>query len=42
MQIGGYLISLPQEGFQFQGVKGFINRIKWFYYINIRYRKIRY
>lgn len=26
-----YLISLPQEGFQFQGVKGFINRIKWFY-----------
>ena len=38
----GYLISLPQEGFQFQGIKWLVNRIKWFYYINMRYRKIQY
>lgn len=38
----GGVISLPQEGFQIQGLKGMVNRIKWFYYINVLYRKIQY
>ena len=36
------VISLPQEGFQFNGLKAFVNRLKWFYYINVRYRNIRF
>lgn len=38
---GECVISLPQEGFNFLGVKQIVNRLKWYYYINVRYRKIR-
>lgn len=34
------IISLPQEGFQLFGIKKYINKLKWFIYINIIYRKI--
>ena len=35
------VFSLPQEGFQFQGLKKFINTLKWSFVINIVNHKIR-
>lgn len=33
------VFSLPQESFQFQGAKGFVNQLKWYIYLNFSYRK---
>lgn len=35
------VFSLPQEGFQFQGWKGSLNRLKWYIYINFYYKNIK-
>lgn len=35
------IFSLPQEGFQLHNVKGIINKIKWFIYINFIYKHIK-
>ncbi len=35
------IFSLPQEGFQLDNIKGIINKIKWFIYINFIYKKIK-
>lgn len=35
----GYkVISLPQEGFQLQGIKGKLNYLKWLFYLNFTWR----
>lgn len=33
------VFSLPQESFQLQGIKGFVNQFKWWIYLNCTYRR---
>lgn len=36
----GYsVISIPQEGFQLQGIKGKLNYLKWCFYLNLTWRR---
>lgn len=35
------IFSLPQEGFQFQGLKKVINTLKWYIYINVMFRRVK-